>query len=121
MVVYCLLILSCLFGVVHLCGFSLFPPLFSFPPFFFVSFRGFFPRMTSPYQVAFFKSFLNLNRFDNTKVGTKKPKEVSPEVINKIKQKNAMDIELYEMAKKIFEQQIDEVGRYLVQKEVDSN
>lgn len=56
--------------------------------------------------------------FQKTKVGSKKPKELSADIIELIKEKNRMDIELYEMAKEIFEEELAEVGQHLWHQDV---
>lgn len=67
--------------------------------------------------MKFYFGFTNL-KFQSTKVGRKKPEKLSDEVIEKIKQKNEMDIELYKMAKEIFEEQMLSVGDHLLQEEI---
>jgi hypothetical protein len=52
--------------------------------------------------------------YDTTKVGVKKPQTIDPAVRQKIIERNKMDMELYEMAKGIFEKQLEELSKLLL-------
>jgi len=67
--------------------------------------------------MKYYFGFDNL-QFKSTKVGNKKPKQLSPETIEKIKEKNHMDIEIYEMAKEIFDEELAELGQHLWKQDV---
>jgi len=54
----------------------------------------------------------------DVKVGKKKPGEIEDGIRDKIKEKNKMDIELYEMAKKRFDEEMDELSRFLLRQEM---
>jgi hypothetical protein len=45
---------------------------------------------------------------------------MDPAIVEKIKKRNWMDIELYEMAQARFEREFAEVGKFLIQRESHS-
>ncbi|GAM19024.1 hypothetical protein SAMD00019534_021990 [Acytostelium subglobosum LB1] len=59
-------------------------------------------------------------RFSKINTGTQRPSvsEVPVEIVEEIKRRNYMDIELYNIAKEMFEMQIDAIGREFVEREV---
>ena len=58
--------------------------------------------------------------YDKTKVGVKKPLELDPALREKIKEKNKMDLELYEIAKEMFEEEMEKLSKYLLHQEMGS-
>jgi len=56
--------------------------------------------------------------YDKTKVGVKKPHDLDEKVREKIREKNRMDIELYEIAKEIFEAEMNDLSKYLLLQEM---
>jgi len=65
-------------------------------------------------SMAMMRHYLGVKDLDyySEKVGHKKPKEIAPDVIEKVRQRNLMDIELYEIAKEIFKNQLAELAKF---------